>query len=103
MNATPVIGVFVILSAVLTTLLLKRRGIPQMRLWEAETFDWIMARRVLISFLCFAGVAQLIAATGWFQGNFAILGTPVVLWAIALFYVYLWFRCIWLLTRKKET
>jgi hypothetical protein len=103
MDTTTVIGAYVIVSAVLTTLLLKRRGIPQMKLWEAETFDWQMGRRAVISFVLITGIAQLVAAAGFVNGKFAMFGVPVVLWAIGACYVYLWIRCIWLLTRSKET
>lgn len=102
MNSTLGLTLFVIVSAVATTALLRRRHIPVARLMEAETFDWRMARRVVGSFAVFCALAQAVAATPWIHGKFQLWGAPVLLWAVGLLYVYFWARCIALLMRKKE-
>ena len=96
------LGLFVIVSAVATTVLLRRRRIPLMKLVNAETFDWRSARRVIGSLFFFSALAQVIAATPLVKGKFQLLGAPVLLWALALLYAYLWVRCIALLRRKSE-
>jgi hypothetical protein len=96
------LGLFVIGSAVATTVLLRRRRIPLIKLVDAETFDWRSARRVVGTLFFFTALAQAIAATPFVKGKFQLLGAPVLLWALALLYAYLWVRCIALLRRKSE-
>jgi len=93
---------FLVVSAVGTTVLLRRRGIPIMKLGEAENFDWRVARRVIGSFVMFVALAQAIALTPLVKGAFQLWGAPVFLWAMALLYLYVWVRCIALLKRKTE-
>jgi len=94
---------FVIVSAVATTALLRRRHIPVISLFEADSFDWRMAQRVVFTFVFFCALAQVTAAMPFVRGQFQFRGVPVLLWAFALLYVYLWVRCIALLRRKTET
>lgn len=103
MNLTAGLALFVIVSALATTALLRRRGIPLMKLVEAENVDWRTARRIVLTLLFFTALATVVAATPFVHGKFQLLGAPALLWAFALLYVYLWVRCIALLRRKRET
>jgi uncharacterized membrane protein (DUF485 family) len=103
MSSSQWILVFVIVSAVLTTLLMRWRGVPLIELWEAETFDWQMARKVILTMFVITAIAQAFAAMPFVKANFEWQGVPGLLWALGAFYVYLWFRCIWLVARDKKT
>jgi hypothetical protein len=94
---------FVAVSAVGTTILLRRRGIPVIELLGAETFDWRMSRRVVGTFVFFTALAQATTAMPFIHGQFQWQGVPVLLWALGLLYAYFWVRCIALLRRKRET
>jgi hypothetical protein len=102
-NPATWIIVFVVVSAIATTVLLRRRRIPVISLFEAENSDWKMARRVVFTFAFFCALAQAMAALPFIHGKFQWRGAPVLLWAIGLIYVYFWVRCIALLRRKRET
>jgi hypothetical protein len=103
LNYTIGLGLFVIVSAIGTTVLLRLRRIPVASLMGAENFDWRMARRVIGTFVFFTAMAQLMAALPFVNGQFQWQGAPGLLWAVGLLYVYFWVRCIALLMRNKET
>lgn len=101
MNLNIAIAIFILSSAFLQLAVLRKRGVPNERLYVMDSRSWQVAAYFVQVVCILSAIVYFVSSFMGVEPDLRVGDVPPVIWASVLFFAFLWIRCCQLCVQKS--